>query len=107
MKRAFLDSRHDAMTLVEVMVALSVALVLMAGVYAITQTAAVLTAKSLALNMTGNAARNTLDRVITLVSVSNNTPALISDQGVILSATSKAAGVGCKGGQFGKGIAPL
>ena len=93
MKRAFLDSRHDAMTLVEVMVALSVALVLMAGVYAITQTAAVLTAKSLALNMTGNAARNTLDRVITLVSVSNNTPALISDQGVILSATSKAAGV--------------
>ena len=88
-----LASRKDGMTLVEVMVALSVALVLMAGVSAIARTAAILTAKSLSLNMTGNAARYALDRVESLVEVSNNTPQLINDLGGVLSATSAAAGV--------------
>ena len=81
------------MTLVEGMVALGIALFLMAGVYGMTRTAAILAAKSLALNMTENAARNSLDRVEALLEISNNTPSLISDQGVILSATSPAAGI--------------
>jgi len=81
----------QAFTLVEVMIALSVAVVVGLAVFTSVNTAMFMTARNLSVNLTNNSERKSLDRIEQVIQQANTMPVLITTTGA--AATSPAAGV--------------
>ena len=111
MKAAFLYSksvvgrlrRLRAYTLVELMMAIAPAIVVIAGVYALSRCGAILTAKCTSMNMTGCTAHNTLDRMQGLLQLAYTPPAPLDSTGAPLSTALSISGTAA----VATGLAPV
>ena len=91
MKPRAQSHRGRAFTLVEVMIALSVATVVGLAVFTILNTAMFMAARNLSVNLTNNSERKSLDRIEEVIQQANTMPTLITTTGA--AASSPAAGV--------------
>lgn len=85
--------RKDAFTLVEVLVASSAAMVILAGVYALVSAGMILSVKSLAINATGRDVRLAVDRTEAVLLQAYDVPTLVNHAGATVSGSGPAAGV--------------
>ena len=91
MKRSFKTSAGGAFTLVEIMIASAVATVVGLAIFTAVNTAMMMAARNLSLNLTNNSERKALDRIEQVIQQANTMPTLITTTGA--AATSPAAGV--------------
>lgn len=87
-----MKTKCRAFTLVEILVGAAVSSVIAVAIFALMNAGMILSAKNLALNLTSNSMRSSLDRVEQVVQMGDSMPALIDTAGTTVAAGS-AAGI--------------
>lgn len=89
------SSQHlqSGFTLVEMLIGSTIGVIVSLGVFAFIDTGSMLTARNLAVNLTSNSMRGTLDRIENLIQQADTLPQLIDTSGSTVAGTGPAAGV--------------
>lgn len=93
MKTRRYQNRRAGFTLVELLIGSTIGVIVSLGVFAFINTGSLLTARNLAVNLTANSMRGSLDRVEQLIQQADTMPDLIDTSAAAVSGTGPAAGV--------------
>lgn len=94
---SFQSTRHRGFTLVELLITTAISAMVFGVLFYILYTANYLVAKSVSINVTGNEARNAMDRIMYQVELAYSTPTLIDSLGAEITGTAATPPTGSDG----------